>query len=100
MLSKSELVSVTATLEIGSLKTDSRVLLVVKGGREVRGGGMPSDSVILYEVAMSVRGDITVDTLGISRSLRSCASEPGVGVRVGRMGRGIAVPGGGEMVEI
>ena len=37
-------VSDTATLEIGSLKTDSSVLLVVRGGKEVSGAEMPSDS--------------------------------------------------------
>ena len=43
---------------------------------------------------MSVRGDMTVETFGMSRSsFSSPASEqPAVGVREGRMGRGIAVP--------
>jgi hypothetical protein len=43
-LKRSLLASDTATLEMGSLKTASSVLLVVRGGSEVRGGGMPSDS--------------------------------------------------------
>ena len=105
MLKRSTLESEIATEAMGSLKTASRVLLVVRGGREVRGGGggMLSDSEMLYVVPMSVRGDMTVETLGISRSLRSVVSEPAAGVRVGRMGRGMAEPergkregGGGE----
>lgn len=44
---------------------------------------------------ISARGDMTVETLGISRSLSSAPSVPAVGVRAGRMGRGMAVPGGG-----
>lgn len=79
---------------MGSLKTASSVLLVVSGGREVRGGGMPSDSDMEYEVPISARGDMTVETLGISRSLSSPPSVPAVGVRAGRMGRGMAVPRG------
>ena len=42
---------------------------------------------------MSVMGDMTVETLGISRSFSSPPSEPAVGVRAGRMGSGMAVPG-------
>ena len=45
---------------------------------------------------MSARGDMTVETLGMSRSLSSVPSDPAVGVRAGRMGRGIAVPGRGR----
>ena len=41
---------------------------------------------------MSVRGDMTVETLGMSRSLSSVPSDTAVGVRAGRMGRGMAVP--------
>lgn len=42
---------------------------------------------------MSVRGDITVETLGMSRSFSSPPSEqPAVGARVGRIGSGMAVP--------
>ena len=55
--------------------------------------GPPSDSDMAYEVLISVMGDMTVETFGISRSLSSPLSEPAAGVRVGRMGRGIAVPG-------
>ena len=87
------LASETATLEIGSLKTASSVLLVARGGSDVRGAGMPSDSDMAYEVPMSVSGDMTVETLGMSRSLSSVPSGPAVGVRAGRMGRGMAVPG-------
>ena len=93
MLRRSLLESATATLDMGSLNTDSSVLFVVSGGREVRGGVMPSDSVMLYDVTMSVRGEMTEGTTtGMSRSLRSCTSETAVGVSVGRMGRGMAVP--------
>ena len=83
-----------AMLQMGSLKTASSVLLVVRGGREVRGGGMPSESDMEYEVPMSVRGDMTVETLGISRSFSSLPSDTAEGVRAGRMGRGMAVPVG------
>ena len=44
----------TATLMTGSLNTDSRVLVVVRLGREVRGAGM-----MLYVVTMSLRFGIT-----------------------------------------
>lgn len=54
---------------------------------------MPSDSDMEYEVPISARGDMTVETLGISRSLSSPLSVPAVGVRAGRMGKGMAVPG-------
>lgn len=76
------------------------MLLVVRGGREGREAGIPpSDSEMAYEVPMSVMGDMTVETLGISRSLSSPPSEPAVGVRAGRMGRGMAVPEGKEDIE-
>ena len=89
-----QLLSETATLEIGSLKTASSVELVVSGGREGREGGIPpSDSEMAYEFPMSGMGDMTVETLGISRSLSSPPSEQAVGVSAGRMGKGIAVPG-------
>ena len=42
---------------------------------------------------MSVMGDMTVETLGISRSFSSPPSEQADGVRAGRMGSGMAVPG-------
>ena len=84
-------VPATATLKTGSLNTASSVLLVVSGGSEM--SGPPSDSDMAYEVLISVMGDMTVETFGISRSLSSPLSEPAAGVRVGRMGRGIAVPG-------
>ena len=41
---------------------------------------------------MSVSGDMTVETLGMSRSLSSLLSAPAAGARAGRMGSGIAVP--------
>ncbi len=49
--------STTATLMIGSLKTESSVLVVVRVVREVSGGGMLSDMV--YVEVMSPRVGMT-----------------------------------------
>ena len=74
---------------MGSLKTESRVLVVVRVVREAREGGMVSD--IVYVVTMSPRVGMTslsVVMLGTtSRSFSSCDSDEEVGTSVERIGR-------------
>lgn len=74
---------------IGSLKTDSRVLLVVRVVREAREGGMVSEMVYVVtmspKVGMPSPSDVMLGTT--SSSFSSCVSLEEVGARVERIGR-------------
>ena len=74
---------------IGSLKTDSRVLLVVRVVREAREGGMVSEMVYVVTMSPSVGmpspSDVMLGTT--SSSFSSCVSLEEVGARVERIGR-------------
>ena len=85
--------SVTAMLMIGSLKTESRVLVVVRVVREVREGGMASET-------MSPRVGITSATEEVA-AVTSSSWGSGMVVAAAklRMGRGMAAPGGQQLTS-